>query len=189
MIFFSISLYLFFTKPNIAPLDALKSETTKTPRIILADFTYFRYENGVLTTTLSSRLGYLNEPNSVELFGNIKAINHKSTETEVIKAETGIAYFQSDSLGRLLDKSELDRAELKGSVEIDFHDHTLTTDYVEFISKDRIAQSSKPTRIDGPNRWFTGQNGFHYDLNKEELSFMGPIEGAVIPSALKTSVK
>lgn len=185
LIFFVISLYLFFTKPHVAPLDALKSETTKTPRIILADFTFYKYEKGTLSTTLSSRLGYLNEPNSVELFGNVRAVNHKSTETETVRAETGIAYFQTDSLGRLLQESELDRAELKGSIEVDFHNHKLTTDYIEFLSKERIAQSSKPTRIDGANRWFTGQNGFRYDLNKEEINFLGPIEGEVIPSSLK----
>ncbi len=182
LIFFFSALYIFITIDKKAPIENIKTETVKTPRIILSDFTHYNYEKGSLASSLSARLGYLIDPNIVEVFGDVRGKNYKKDGGEVIKAESGRAYFGTDDLDRMFQNAQMEKAELKGMIEIEFHDHKLLTDYAEYSTKENVVSSTRPTRIEGNKRWFIGQNGFRYDLTKEHIVFDGPIEGEVVPS-------
>ncbi len=74
-------------------------------------------------------------------------------------------------------KTELDRAELTGFVEVGVKDHILTTDYAEYLHQEQLVRSLRPVRVEGLNRVFSGEEGFTYTLANEVLEMSGFIKG------------
>jgi LPS export ABC transporter protein LptC len=176
----ALAFYVFLTREDRTRKDA-QAEAQKQPRVVLEDFSIYRYEAEALVGKLTSRLGHFYEPNIVELDGEVRGerINGEG-ERETLGAESATAYMKSNSLMKLMDQTtELDRAELNGFVEVGLKEHLLSTDYAEFVNSDKLVRSPRPVRVEGPGRVFMGDEGFQYEVETQILEMKGPVKGVV----------
>lgn len=174
-----LAFYVFLTREIKSRHDA--GEPVKQPRVVLEDFAIYRYEGDALVAKLTSRLGHFYEPNIVELDGEVRGERMNAEgERETLEAESATAYMKSNSLMKLMDqRTELDRAELNGFVEVGLREHVLSTDYAEFANSDKLVQSRRPVRVEGPGRVFLGDEGFRYGVETQVLEMQGPVKGVV----------
>ncbi len=181
LICLALAFYVFLTREIKSRRDDGATEVTKQPRVVLEDFSIYRYEGEALVAKLNSRLGHFYEPNIAELDGDVRGERINSAgERETLEAESATAYMKTNSLMKLVDqKTELDRAELNGFVEVGLREHLLSTDYAEFINSDKLVQSQRLVRVEGPGRVFIGDEGFKYGLETQALEMQGPVKGVV----------
>ncbi len=177
----ALALYIFWTRDTKSLRDSLSKGTGKEPRLVLEDFSMYRYRDETLIGKLSARLGHFYDPNVVELDGEIRAERLTSTgERETLGAESATGYLKASNLIKMMDQNtELERAELSGFVEVGLKDHLLTTDYAEYLNGDKLVRSHRPVRVEGPGRVFMGDEGFTYGLESEILDMQGPVKGVV----------
>ena len=175
----ALALYVFLTRDHRRVSDALKHAPAKEPRIVLEDFVGYRYASGKLTSTVSARFGRFFEPNLAELDGDIHGERTTSAgELQSVNAESATGYFRTTSLLKMAEqRSDLERAELTGFVEVGLKDHLLTTDYAEFVGASQEIRSLRPVRVEGPGRVFFGEEGFTYRLAAQMLEMPGLVKG------------
>lgn len=147
----------------------------------MEEFSLYRYQDDRIKARVMAKLGFFYEPNLLELDGEIRGERVTSDGTiETVNAETAMALFSAKTLGAMLgQKAQLERADLTGFVEVGVKRHLLSTDYAEFISKDQTVRSSRPVRVEGPGRVFTGEDGFLYRLTDETLDMPGQVKGVI----------
>ena len=178
-----LAVYVFATRDTTSLKRNLDKASAKEPRAVLEDFTIFRYEDNILKSKLTARLGHFYEPNVVELDGEIRGERlTPEGDRETVGAESATAYFRATSLSKMMDQNqptELDRAELTGFVEVGVKDHLLTTDYAEYINSEKLVRSLRPVRVEGPGRVFTGEDGFTYNLLTQVLDMQGQVKGDI----------
>ncbi len=183
IVVFSLTLayatFLFINRDTRFLREKITRDQVKTPRVVLEDFKVFRYHDKDIKAQVSARLGHFFEPNLVELNGDIRGLRHTERGPETIGAEAVMAYFEADDIGSMLKEAPLQLAELTGFVEVGVRDHLLTTDYAEYKAADKVVASTRPVRVEGPGRVFTGEDGFNYDLDSQSLDILGHVEGIV----------
>lgn len=175
-----LALYVFLSRETKSLRENIGQGSAKEPRVVMEDFVVYRYSGDVLTGKLTARLGHFYEPNIVELDGEIRGERQTNDGVETIGAESATGYFKATNLTTMLhQKTELDRAELTGFVEVGVKDHLLTTDYAEYINAEKLVRSLRPVRVEGPNRVFSGEDGFTYRLKTQALEMQGTVKGVV----------
>lgn len=179
LISMALAVYVFVTRDNRSISESMNRTSVKEPRVTLEDFTAFRFKGEVMTGKLMARQGHIFEPNIVELDGEVRGERLLADGTrQMASAESSTGYFKSTSLMNMVNQTaELDRAELTGFVEFNAKGHLLTTDYAEYINKDKMVRSIRPVRIEGAGRVFIGEEGFTYDLLAQILTMTGNIKG------------
>ena len=179
----AMALYVFMTRETKSLKQSINQAAGHEPRVMLEDFVAYRYEADVLKAKLAGRIGEFFEPNIVELEGEVRGERLvRRNEQETINAESATAFFNANSLTKMLDPSQsldLERAELSGFVEVGVKEHLLTTDYAEYLNRDKIVRSQRPVRVEGPSRVFTGDSGFSYQLSSQVLEMNGHVKGEV----------
>jgi hypothetical protein len=176
---FGLALWTYLTRDKKSLRENLTSGQ-RDPRVVMEDFSIYRYEAATIRSRLMAKLGHFYEPNVVELDGEVRAERRTLDGVETATAETATAIFNAKSLRSMMgQKLQLDKAELAGFVEVGVKRHLLSTDYAEFINKDSIVRSSRPVRVEGPGRVFTGDEGFVYSLSNETLDMPGQVKGVV----------
>lgn len=176
----TLAVFVFLSRETKSLRENLGQASVKEPRIAMEDFVVYRYENDRLTGKLTARLGHFYEPNLVELDGEIRGERLTNEGMETVGAETATGYFKATNLTAMMQqKTELDRAELTGFVEVGIKEHLLTTDYAEYLNDDRMIRSLRPVRVEGPNRVFSGDEGFTYSLDTQDLEMQGSVKGVV----------
>jgi lipopolysaccharide export system protein LptC len=174
-----LAMWVFWSR-EVKSLRETLNKDVREPRVVLEDFVAFRYEGDAQVGKLTARLGHFFDPNVMELDGEVKAERQTGDGVETLSTESATAYFRAASVSAMMDeKTELDRAELTGFVEVGMRDHLLSTDFAEYRDKDQTVRSTRPVRVEGPHRVFSGEEGFVYDLKKQALSMPGPIKGVI----------
>lgn len=175
---FITALVVFFSRETKNLREAMTKTTPQESRVILEEFSMLRYEDGALEGKISARMGHFVEPNIIELEGDVQAERVNENSKESMRADAASVYLKATGLSTILNQeTELDRAEFTGLVQVGIRDHILTTDYAEFLSKGRIVRSPRPVRVDGPSRYFAGDDGFTYDLTSQILEMKGQVRG------------
>lgn len=173
----AIYFYLSHDRKNLR--ENLQDRSAAEPRITMEDFTLYRYRGELLVSKVRARLGHFYEPNVLELDGDVRGERLVEDGREVLSSESATAYFEATSLTKMMSGAELVRAELMGFVEFGVRGHLLSTDYAEYISKEPLVRSSRPVRVEGPGRVFTGEEGFVYSLATEILTMSGTVQGVL----------
>jgi len=173
------AVFIFINRDVRFLREKIKDSQVKTPRVALEDFIVYRYKDKTLNAKISGRLGHFFEPNQIELNGEIKGIRMTPKGTETFGAEAVMGYFEAQDINEMLDGAELELAELTGFVEVGMRDHVLTTDFAEYRAQKGVVSSTRPVRVEGPGRVFTGEDGFVYNLESQSLDIMGHVEGVV----------
>ncbi|MEY4631538.1 MAG: hypothetical protein RIQ81_1658 [Pseudomonadota bacterium] len=151
-------------------------------RVSFEDFVASRYHEGVETTRVEARSGYLLEPNMLELFGDVRArtVRGKGRKMKVqeVRCETATAYFDTNSLAQMMTSSRVDRVDLKGFVQVKSAGMVLDTDQALYEYGTGLLHSNSRVSVAGPAFHFRGEGGFTLDTAKENLNVSGPIKGA-----------
>lgn len=179
-----LALWIYLSRETKSLRENLSKRSQREPRLVLEDFTFYRYAGEALTGRLSARLGHFYEPNVVELDGEIKGERLTTDGKETVSAESATAYFKANTLTKMMEQTDLDRAELTGFVEVGVKEHTLSTDYAEYLAGEDLVRSLRPVRVQGLNRVFTGDEGFTYALTSETLQMFGRVKGQFLLNSL-----
>lgn len=180
LICFGLACWTYWSRDKKSLRENL-SARLREPRIVMDEFSLYRYQGQKIKARVMAKFGYFYEPNLVELDGEIRGerLNIDGT-VETVNAETATALFSAKTLGSMLgQKVELERADLTSFVEVGVKNHLMSTDFAEFIGKDQTVRSTRPVRVEGPGRVFTGEEGFVYRLNDETLDMTGQVKGVV----------
>jgi LPS export ABC transporter protein LptC len=176
----ALAAYVFASREKKSLRDNLKKSDEREPRVVMEDFVMYRYAGDRLVGKLAARLGHFYEPNLIELDGEIRGERLTPEGIETAGAESATAYFKATSLTAMMrEKTELDRAEFTGFVEVGVKEHLLTTDYAEYLNDQRLIRSLRPVRVEGPGRIFSGDEGFTYSLVSQVLEMQGSVKGVV----------
>ena len=182
-----LAVVVYLTHERKSLRENLEKKDSREPRLVVEDFTFYRYEGSALKSRLSARLGHFYEPNVLELDGEIKGERLLNGERQTVNAESATGYFKAATLTKMMSDTELDRAELTGFVEVGVKDHLLSTDYAEYLTTGSLVRSLRPVRVEGPGRVFTGDDGFNYNLQSEALEMLGQVRGMFVPDKTKMS--
>lgn len=172
-----LALFVYASHEKKSLRENLSKKGQREPRLVFEDFILYRYRLDALTSRLSARIGHFYEPNIIELDGEIRGERLTNDGRETVSSESATAYFKAPTLSKMMAETDLDRAELTGFVEVGVKEHSLSTDYAEYIAADDLVRSPKPVRVQGPNRAFTGEEGFTYGLGDETLKMFGIVKG------------
>ena len=181
MVGLALGIFAYLTKEKPSTADKISDHDTHGPRAVLEDFVFFRYRGAYLESRLQAIKGQFLEPNRVKLDGDIRGWRFRENREESMAAQSMIAFFDSKTIGELFTHMELVKTEMQTEVSVGTNDHILRTDYAEFLAPENLIVSDLPVRVEGPNRWFTGQKGFRYDLKSEEVAIFGDVQGVIIP--------
>lgn len=181
VITFIIAIVIFFTKANLSPKESPKDSESKIPRLILEDFTVYKYEGYRVKSTLYSRLGHIIEPNIVQLFADIRGMRHRPDGSEEqITCDTASALFSANNLNEMFNRSQLIKAEVEDNVNAEMTGHTLRTEYAQYLASEETLSSNQPVEILGPKREFHGDTGFIYTINENLLKMNGMVNGSFL---------
>ena len=180
------AIYLFWTRDQVALRKQVENVQTNQPRIALEDFTIYRYANNRLISTLSAHLGSFVEPNIIDVYGNIRGIRHDSPRKGYLLAQSAQGHLKSLGVIQMMNGADLDYAVFQKDVRLGWDSTTVKTEYAKFSADRNVLDSDIPVEIQTPTAHFSGENGFMYDVEKENMTILGPIKG-VITSDVKKS--
>ena len=173
-----LALFVFLNRDDTTLRDQVSGQE-KQPRIILEEFTLYRYKKHEVQSTLTGRIAHFMEPNILEIYGDIRGLRHNSPKREHFAAESASVYFMSNGVVQLMKDSEIKRCEVENNVRVGSGDNVILTQYAQFLGKENILHSDVPVKFTGPGSQFNGKGGFHYDVASENLDLMGPIKGTL----------
>ena len=180
-----VALYLFFTRDQIALRKQVERVQTNQPRIILEDFTIYRYANNRLISTLAGQMGSFVEPNVIDISGNIRGIRHDSAKKEFLLAQSAEAHLKSVGVIQMMNGADLDYAIFQKDVRVGWDKTTIKTEYAKYTADRDILDSDIPVAIETPSANFYGENGFEYDVEKGNIIIQGPIKGVISGDVVK----
>lgn len=168
-------IYFFSREEKSSSKDWDNSD--KHPRLILEEFTVYRYKAHQVQSTLTGRIAHFIEPNILEVYGDIRGLKHNSPRKEHIAAESASIYFRSHGIVQLMSSSKVDRCEVENNVRIGIDDSLISTQYTQYLGDNHLLRSDVPVVFTGSDSSLTGRGGYTYDINSGELELFGPIEG------------
>ncbi|SME91349.1 LPS export ABC transporter periplasmic protein LptC [Pseudobacteriovorax antillogorgiicola] len=179
----SLALWVFLSREDRTLRDQVDPDA-KQPRIILEEFTLYRYKKHEVQSTLTGRMAHFREPNILEVYGDIRGLRHNTEKREHFAAESATVYFNSNGIVQLMKNSEVKRCEVENNVQVGSRDSVIQTQYAQYFGAEQILRSDVPVQFTGPNSQFAGQGGFQYDIKTEDLDLIGPIEGTLQSEAI-----
>ena len=149
--FLGLRLSFFFTRADRTPRDQLISSLDNEPRIVLDDFSIFRYNGHKVESTFSGKLGHFIEPNIVEVYAAVRGVRYRpKNKVETLRCESASALLDADTFSGLMKAKEVEllRAEVEDQVRIGFDDNILSTEFAEYDAKRERVSSYEPVKVD-----------------------------------------
>lgn len=177
LVAFLFSGLIYLNRDTKTLRENLEQDDTSDPRVQIENFILYRYNGAKLSSELRAKSGEFVDPNSAALVGAVRAVNYTETGEETVEAEQALAIYDAENLGATLSGAELARTKLIDSVVVQYSQHTMYTDYAEYIARKSVIVSDRPVEVRGPGRWFKGQAGFQVDLSDSTVELFGRING------------
>lgn len=152
LITLTLAVYTFFTRNTATPRQNLIAANSKEPRVVLEEFSVYRYTGHKVSSILSANQGHLIEPNIIEVSSEIRGIRYGAKDPQTLACDSATGYFQADHLGELMSDAGLARAEIRGNVVLGVGKETLLTEYAEYLASRGVLVTKAPVEIQGPNR-------------------------------------
>ena len=179
------AIYIFCTRDQTALRKQIENGKTNQPRIILEDFTIYRYANNRLISTLSGRMGAFVEPNIIDVSGDIRGIRHDSEKKEYLLAQSAEGHLKSFGVIQMMNGADLDYATFQKDVRVGWDTTTVKTEDAKYTADRDVLESDIPVVIETPTAHFNGENGFEYDVEKGDMTVQGPIKGVIAGDVVK----
>lgn len=175
-----IATIVFLRRPQSMPKQQLKDKSEPT-RIVLEDFTIFRYQGHQLSSRVSAKLGQYVEPNRVELYGDVYGFEELADKQNYVRSQSASLFFDSRGLVRLMKETKLRRADFANDVEFGFSNSRVFTQFAEYTANNQLIRSDRATLMRREDAELRSETGFEYSLSGESLELYGPIQGLIEP--------
>lgn len=180
---FGISIWIFLQRDTSTLRENIeRAPSHLKPRVILEDFHLRRYKAHEQTSSMTAAFGAFKAPNIVELSGSVQGWRISKGKKQIVRTHKSVARFKSENLVELMKQAELERVSMTGFVELEYSDHLLQTEEAEYTARDEKIAGTQFVRVDGPNRWFTGKEGFRLFVKEEVLDVFGKVRGMLKPN-------
>ena len=83
-----LAAFVYFSREKKSLRENLSKRSQREPRLVLENFTFYKYTGDALTGRIGARLGHFYEPNVVELDGEIKGERLNGGGRETVSAES-----------------------------------------------------------------------------------------------------
>lgn len=155
---------------------------TRHARIELDQMSAIKYTGSTPTQNIRADLVQFFEPNLIELFGNIDMKRFKSTKVETARSQIAKAELTSSSTKDLFTRSDnqLKHATLERQITLQIEEYKLESELVHYLAKSGDIYSKEKVKVAGVDRSMEGNGGFRYNMNKGDLTLLGPVRGRVI---------
>jgi len=172
---FALAVYSFFGRETVSLRK--KIAETEDPRIMLERFIYTRYHDNDVIMQASARKANFMEPNKLEIFTDVEAFRRIGNDLQELSCQLVTVHFVGQSLGDVLAKNELTRAEFDTEVKIKMSQQLVETDYAEYLAYTDTLQSHYPVTVTGKKRRFHGDSGFVYNVADDKVVLSGQVTG------------
>lgn len=176
LVFCGVSLLVFFVRDDKL-LKEQVNMSEKLPRIILEDFTLYKYREHSVKATFTGKIAHFRDPNILEVYGEIRGLKHNSEKREHISAESATVVFHANGIVQLLEESRVKTCEIENNVQVGSGNDVILTQYAQYSGDKNHLRSDVPVKFSNPTAQLKGKNGFVYDIETGDLELIGPIEG------------
>ncbi len=176
ILLFGSALYVFSKRDKSQSKIALPVKE-HSPRITVEDFVIYKYEDHRVISSLSGKLGSFYDPNTLEILGDVKGMEHNKQKNKEFSSESLTLHFVSKGLSVLTRDNRIDFAEIENQVRLGYDGITIFTDYAKYLNDEKRLASSLPVRIQGPKFDVMGTKGFEFLGTTNDLKVFGPMEG------------
>jgi len=179
LILTGLSAVIFIMRDDRSLREQVQKQTKGLALVTLEGFTVYKYNRHAVTATLSGKVAQFNEPNDLELYGNISFLRNSGKKREYALCEAARVEFKAKGVTGLMKDGTIVKSELENNVRIGSMGNILLTEYAEYLDKNQLLHSDQPVRLEGNKGTFAGTRGFTYELKNETLTIAGPIEGTL----------
>ena len=172
------SAYVFFSREQTSLREQVE-DATKHPRIVLKDFTMYRYQGAKVEATVSGQNAFFFEPNVLEMYGNLKGLRTvpNTDKREFVRAQASVTLFESRGVVQMTQSSEIEKSSLENDVAVGFEDKTILTQHAEYTSKPQRLYSDLAVELLARDGNLKSETGFEYLVEEKLLHLNGPIRG------------
>jgi len=174
----ALAVYAFITRDDRSLRDQVGQQGGR-PRLILEEFTVYRYRDHRVLSTLSAKMGQFIEPNILEVYGDIRGMRHDSDKREFVNGEASSTLFRSRGVIQLMKEPEIIKTELANDVQFGFDETIVFTQFAEYIAESRVLRSDVPVLVRSPQGFMHSKTGFQYLIEEESMELYGPIQGTL----------
>ncbi len=167
----------YSTSSREKPSDKLKISDTR--RIVMTNLSQWRFHGKEISSRLTAGLGEFHDPNLVVLSNAVfleRGVGPKKVSVVTDRAEINLS---AKRLSDVFRNARILSITSPGPFIAHLKDDALSGTAAVFQPEEQLLSSSSPFRITGPGRWLSGQQGFRYDLSREWISIIGPMEGVL----------
>ncbi|RZA15876.1 MAG: hypothetical protein EOP10_25590 [Proteobacteria bacterium] len=152
----------------------------KHSRVTIEEFVLYEYRDHHATGTFQGKLAQFEDPDTLEIFGNIRGNRINEGKKEFVAAESAALRFSSKGLTDLVKDSKLETVTMENQVQFGTGDITMFTDYAKFDNASGKLVSDRPVRMKNPQADMLGKKGFEYDSKTQDVKVFGPLEGTLV---------
>lgn len=155
-------------------------DTEKHSRMSVEEFVIYEYKDHHATGTFQGKLAQFQDPDMLEIFGNVRGSRVIDGEKEFVASEAAALRFSSKGLSELVKNSKLETVTLENQVRFGSADVTMFTDYAKYSADTGKMVSDRPVRMQTSQGDMLGHKGFEYDSSTQNVKVFGPMEGTVV---------
>ena len=172
------SVYTFFSRERTSLREQVP-EAEKNPRIVLKDFTMYRYQGARVEATVSGQNAFFFEPNILEMYGNLNGVrtSQEKGKREFVRAQASVTLFESRGIVQMTQSSDIEKSSLENDVAVGFDEKTIFTQHAEYTSKPQRLYSDLPVELRSRDGNLKSETGFEYLVEEKLLQLHGPIRG------------
>lgn len=152
----------------------------KHSRVSIEEFVLYEYKDHHATGTFQGKLAQFEDPDTLEIFGNVRGSRLLDGKKEFVAAESAVLRFSSKGLSELLKSSTLETVTLENQIRFGNSDITMFTDYAKYDNATGKLVSDRPVRLQNSQADLLGQKGFEYDSKTQNVKVFGPLEGTLV---------
>ncbi len=175
------SIIVFFQRGERQAKKAPEAESGETrSRVTIEEFVLYEYKNHRATGTFQGKLAQFEDPDTLEVFGNVRGNRTEDGKKEFVAAESASLRFSSKGLSELVKESKLETVILDNQVRFGSADITMFTDYAKFDNASGKLVSDRAVRVQNPQGDMLGSKGFEYNTKTQDVKVFGPSEGTLV---------
>lgn len=178
------AVWIYYKKDQTTPIAM--TEQAKEPRLLLQNFSFYRYQDQKIDGHLEAESGALLPTNVIEIRGNIVGMRVRNGQEDRARAQSALVYLSDGNLSPDVAAAEVEVVHLKDSVTVNVGRDLLRTEYAKYEASSNVISSDKPVHVDGQGYRVTGADGFDYSIDRHVLQVLGKIVGVVDSNEKRT---
>lgn len=154
------------------------------PRIVLQNFILTKFDGETVISQIRGAKAALLTPRLLEMPSYVTGWRVRDGKKESFEANLVKAELDSVQMSDLSGRVNVKNAFFGDSVMLSIGELVLETQEARYLGdQSRMIVGDKFVMVYGPGRWVSGEKGFEFNMNDEDLSLFGKIKGVTTPDA------